>query len=490
MTSERINQAGEFFSSRWGVLFTALGMAIGTGNIWRFPRVAAQNGGGAFLIPWILFLFTWSIPLLILEFGMGRAARKGTIGAFASLAGRRFAWAGGFVGVCTLAIMFYYSVVTGWCLKFLWASMAGGLWGAEPEAYWQRFADSQGWQPVWFQFLALLFGCWIIHRGVNRGLERVNRIIVPLLFTLLAATAVRALTLPGAGEGLAFLFRPQWSQLGNYEVWLAALSQSAWSTGAGWGLILTIGVYLRREETVLGHALATGIGNNVASLLAATAVLPTIFFRYSRTEALEIMGKGNEGLSFVILPEIFREMPFGRIFMAIFFLALSLAAISSLITMIELGTRLLIDAGWTRHRAVWFIGAAGLMFGLPSALWLPVFKNQDWVWGLGLMVSGFLFALAIGFCGVRRFRERYLPSIGAGRWVGAWFDVAIRFLIPAQFVAMIVWWFYQAITLFDPTGWWNPLHVASVGTCLLQWGAVLTVLVVFNRRIAARMTAD
>ncbi|MBI4161218.1 MAG: sodium-dependent transporter, partial [Acidobacteria bacterium] len=423
----------EFFSSRWGVLFTALGMAIGTGDIWRFPPQVAANGGGAFLIPWMLFLFTWSIPLLIVEFGMGRAARRGTVGAFARLFGARYAWMGGFVGFCSLAIMFYYTVVAGWCLKYLWAALRGGIWESGAEAHWTRFAQAGSWEPVFFQAAAMAIGCSILHRGVNRGLERANRVFIPVLFLLLAATVVRAVTLPGAGAGLAFLYRPEWGRLADYEVWLAALSQSAWSTGAGWGLILTIGVYLRREETVVGHSLATGLGDNLASLLAASAVLPTVFFRHTEPEALALLGQGNTGLSFVVLPDIFREMQFGRACMVVFFLALCLAAVSSLIAMIELGARILLDAGWTRGRAVWAVGAVGFLCGVPSALSPGFFANQDWVWGLGLTVSGFLFAAAVGLHGARSFRERHLHS-PEERWrVGRWFDFLIVFLIPAQF---------------------------------------------------------
>lgn len=482
---EKRGREREFFTTRWGVLFTALGMAIGTGNIWRFPRVAAENGGGAFLIPWFLFLFTWSIPLLIVEFGMGRAARRGTIGAFSFIAGKRFAWMGGFVGVCTLAIMSYYAVVTGWCLKYLYSSVVGSSGLAAPELFWERFAAAGGPQPLFFQFCALLFGCWIIHRGVNRGLERVNRIFIPILFLLLAATAIRAVTLPGAGAGLSFLFRPEWSHLGHYKIWLEALSQSAWSTGAGWGLILTFGVYLRREETVVGHSLATGFGNNIASLLAATAVLPTVFFLRSQAEAMKLLGMGNEGLTFLVLPQIFRGMPLGRIFLPIFFLALSLAALSSLIAMIELGVRLLIDAGWSRRRGVLAVGTVGFVVGIPSALRIDFFQNQDWVWGLGLMVSGFLFAMAVSLHGAKSFRQRYLESPGSRFRLGRWFDILIQYLIPAQFLAMISWWFTKAIRN-DPGGWWNPLHSGGIGTCLFQWGILLAILFLFNRRLALK----
>ena len=141
----------EFFSSRWGLILAALGMAVGTGNIWRFPRIVAQNGGGSFLIPWVIFLFLWSIPLLITEFTIGRETRYGTVGAFGKFLGKKFTWMGAFVGFCTMAIMFYYSVVMGWCLKYLVAALSGNTGLFESQAFWESFTTS--YQPVGFHLL-------------------------------------------------------------------------------------------------------------------------------------------------------------------------------------------------------------------------------------------------------------------------------------------------------------------------------------------------
>src|SRR5688500_5125570 len=130
------------FSNRWGMLLVMLGMAVGTGNIWRFPRIAATNGGGTFLIPWAIFLLTWSVPLLLVEFAMGKAARRGPIGAFATMMGERWAWMGAWVALCATFIMFYYSVVTGWTLRYLAAAVTGELPGSEPGALWESYAGS------------------------------------------------------------------------------------------------------------------------------------------------------------------------------------------------------------------------------------------------------------------------------------------------------------------------------------------------------------
>ena len=478
-----------FFSSRWGIILAGLGMAVGTGNLWRFPRIAAQNGGGAFLIPWLLFLFAWSIPLLIAEFGLGRGARRGPIGAFAKLTGGRTAWMGGFVAVTSVMIMFYYSVVTGWMLKYAMAALSGQLAGVDAEAYWNAYSTSV-WQPVLFHVLAVAGAGFVVARGVTGGIERANRILIPLLFVLLLFAVARAVTLPGAGEGLAYLFTPDLGALANYRTWLEALTQSAWSTGAGWGLILCYAIYVRESDDVVTNAATIGLGNNVASLLAAMAILPAAFAILPAGEAGEALAAGNTGLTFIWIPQVFARMPAGGLFLPLFFLAMFCAALSSLIAMVELGTRVLIDAGAARARAVPLVVGAAVVCGLPSAVSLAVFENQDWVWGLALMVSGLFIAVATLRYGVDRFRDDLVNTHSVGRRAGPVWAWILKYLVPVEFAVMFGWWMYQAATVYDPEGWWNPLRVYSVGTCVVQWGIALAVLWAFNRRLADRSTAD
>ena len=474
----------DLFSSRWGLIVAGLGMAVGTGNLWRFPRIAAENGGAAFLIPWMLFLFIWSIPLLITELGLGRGARRGPVGAFTAIVGERFAWMGGFVAVTTIMIMFYYSVVTGWTLKYFVASLMGELDGIETSAYWTRYSSSI-WQPVIFHVMAVGCGVTIVSRGVTAGIERANKVLIPTLFLLLLIAVARAVTLPGAGRGLSFLFNPDLSALGNYRTWLEALTQSAWSTGAGWGLILAYGIYVRRDEDVVANATTIGLGNNAASLLAGMAVLPTAFAILSTNEALDAMASGNVGLTFIWIPQLFAQVPAGRLFLTVFFLALFCAALSSLIAMIELGTRVLIDTGITRRTAVRLVGAATVVFGIPSAVSLAVFENQDWVWSLGLMVNGLFIAIAAIKYGVGRFRDEFVSTVSDRFWTRIFYEWVLKYLVPVEFVVMFSWWMYQAVTVYDPDGWWNPIRTYSVGTCLLQWGVALTLMFCLNRRLAA-----
>jgi len=464
----------EFFSSRWALILAALGMAVGTGNIWRFPRIVAQNGGGSFLIPWIIFLFLWSIPLLIIEFSLGKKTRFGTVGAFGKFLGKKFTWMGAFVGFCTMAIMFYYSVVMGWCVKFFVASLSGDSGLAQSEQYWNTFTS--GYQPVFFHFIAMALGSFVIYKGVVAGIEKANKILIPTLFLLLILAAVRALTLPGAMAGLDYLFKPDLDLLLNYKTWLEALTQSAWSTGAGWGLILTYAVYIKQKEDVVLNSFIAGLGNNSASLIAAMAILPTIFAILPYDEAMQAVGAGNQGLTFIWIPQLFGQMPFGSFFMTIFFLALTAAALSSLIAMIELSTRIFMDAGLQRPKAILFVGSCGFLLGLPSAFSLNFLNNQDWVWGLGLILSGIFVAFAAIKYGVDKFRTELVNSEGNDIAAGTWFNFIVKILIPIEFVALLGWWFWQTIA-GDPEGWWAPFKTYSLGTVLLQWVIALVVLI-------------
>jgi NSS family neurotransmitter:Na+ symporter len=483
-----MTQQNEQFSSRWGIMLAAIGMAVGTGNIWRFPRVAAANGGGSFLIAWLVFMVAWSAPLVIVEFALGKHTRRGPAGAIGHLIGARHNWMGAFVGVCTCFIMFYYSVVAGWCLKYFTASLGGGLTTADSEAYWQAFT-SHGAQPVMFHLIAMAVGCWIISRGVTKGLELTNRILVPILFLLLAAAAVRALLLPGAIRGLGFLFTPEWGRLLSHKVWIEALSQSAWSVGAAWGLVMTYGVYLRKQDDFVLTSWTTAFGDYSASLLAGIAVMCTVFAVLPEADARAALGAGNEGLTFVWLPRLFERIPAGHLFLAFFFLALSFAAMTSLIAMIELATRMAEDLGIARPRAVPLVGIVGFLLGLPSARKLSVFQNQDWVWGLGLMVSGVLVATAVIRFGPSRFRAELINTPEERLPVGRWFDAVITYVVPFEFAALMAWWFYQSAATYDRETWWNPFHTYSVGTTLVQWGLLILVLLLVNRAWAARVGA-
>ncbi|MEM1127215.1 MAG: sodium-dependent transporter [Bacteroidota bacterium] len=484
------------FSSRLGLILSVLGIAVGTGNIWRFPRIAAQNGGdegaGAFLVAWLVFLLMWSVPLIIAEYAMGRKGRMGLVGTFAQVAGRRYAWMGAFVAVVASAIMFYYSVVAGWCFFYFITMFTDPLPLSTEVAMgvWNDFQDS-GF-PVAFHALAIGLGGLAVWKGVS-SIERVNKVLIPTLLVIVLIAVGRAVTLPGAGAGLTYLFTPEWSQLTRPQIWLEALTQNAWDTGAGWGLILTYAAYMRASDSPVSNAFITGLGNNLVSMLAAITIFGTVFAalgaEMSRPEVLEIMrnsGPASTGLTFIWMPQLFARIPFGEVLAVLFFLGLSFAAVSSLISMIELATRLFVDAGMRRATAVASVVGLAFVLGIPSAINLNVFSNQDFVWGVGLMLSGAFVAFAVIRYGVGRFRREEVDNAGRGLQAGRAWDVLIGVLIPAQAVILLVWWLYLSATAYAPDTWFNPLDPFSVMTCLVQWGAAIALCLLFNRWMTDR----
>ena len=485
-------QQNDRFSTRWGLILAALGMAIGTGNIWRFPRIIATSGGGTFLVPWLIFLASWSIPLLIVESAMGKTARRGTVGAFKELVGSSSTWRGAFVGFCAMAIGFYYSVVAGWCIKYFLMSVSGELLNRPPLEVWNGLAEGRG-QQVLFHLVSLSLATLVIGRGVAGGIEKVNRVLIPALFLILVLAAIRAVTLPGASEGLAFLFTFRPSELGDYRIWLAGLSQSAWSTGAGAGLILTYAAYARRDQNVVFSSVMTGLGNNSASLLAAIAVIPTVFALLPAEEALTTIstpGPASTGMTFITMPELLQRIAGGPfLFLPLFFLAISVAAISSMIAVLELGVRNFVDFGLPRRRAVTIVFVCTFLLGVPSALSSTFFSNQDWVWGLGLSISGFFIATAARRIGKQRLLDEWINT-APGWKVGRIFGFVVIWLIPVQLFILLGWWLYQSITVADPEGWWNPLRPNSFATAAFQWGLALTIFFFLNARLNRAQEAD
>ena len=475
----------EVFTSRWGMLLAMLGMAIGTGNIWRFPRIAASNGGGTFLVAWAVFLLLWSVPLLILEFGMGKGTRRGTIGSFIKTIGPKFAWMGAWVAWVAVAIMFYYSVVMGWTIRFFFATLAGDVPAAVPGQFWEAFNSTP--QAILFHAIAVGLGVFVVSKGV-RGIETAARFLIPSLVILVLVLAVKALTLPGASEGLAFLFTPDFSALGDVTIWLEALTQNAWDTGAGWGLVLSYAVYMRAREDTALNAFVIGFGNNSMSLLAGIMVLCTIFSVMPEA-ASQIVGAGNEGLTFIWVPQLFAQIPAGQFFMGLFFLALVFAAWSSLVAMIELASRILIDLGLTRSRAIMIVGSAGFLLGIPSAMRIGIFQNQDWVWGVGLMLSGFFFAFAVIRYGVTKWRETFINTPDSDVRIGSWWDWAMR-LVMVEAVVLMVWWLWQAgAGNFRSAETWTLFSPYNVGSVLIQFAVVILVLLAMNRWLVARIAA-
>lgn len=468
----------EQWGSRWGLILSAIGMAVGTGNIWRFPRISSANGGGSFVFVYIGAFILWAIPLLMAEAVWGKATRRGVVGAFKEFLGEKYTWMGGLVGWISYAIACYYAVVMGYCVRYFVFAITGVIKpGVDTEALWNSFINSSS-QMMTFHIVSMIIATVIILRGVNKGLELANKIIIPALFVMLIVLVIRAITLPGAVKGLEFLFTPKLEYILKGKTWLEAFTQAAWSTGAGWALLLTYYVYAKEDEDITLNCTMTCFADTTAALLAALAVIPTIFAL--SPDPMKAVGSGSNGLAFIHLTKLFSEMPGGTLAAIIFFLALIFAALSSLLSMLELATRVLIDAGWERAKAALAVGVVTTILGLPSSYRAYILENQDWVWGVGLLLSGMFFWYGAVKKGVDKLYEQYIkPSSDID---APWLWKLIYFF-PIWFFLIVGWWMYQAITWY-PGEWWKPFpldkYTYTVGTMLFQWAIAFVVIYLLN----------
>ena len=510
------------FSGRLGLIFATIGAAIGTGNIWRFPRMVGANGGGSFLVPWLIFLFLWSVPLIIAEFALGKRSRTGTVGTFRIFAGPKFAWMGLWTAWISTAIGFYYAVVTGWCLNYFQTAIRGGLSeGVDTTDVWNNFLQAPE-QVIIFQVVAILITMAAIWKGA-KAIEKANVYLMTSLFVLLFTALFLAFVMDfedGTLDGFVFMFSIQPEYLMEPETWINGLSQSAWSCSAGMGMAITYSVYMRKDEDTTLNAATMCLANNSISIIAGLTVMMAVFAVVD--DPLSAVGGGSSAITFLVLPEVFSQAPGGPgiqlLMVAVFFLALSFAALTSMISTVELCVRNFVDHGVDRSQAVGFTSAAIFLFGLPSAgLWILVddstgvafpqfLEVQDHIWGYGLMFSGLFIAYSIwkygwsrykswqndndvdGFDvgdyvenGVSAFRDDFVNTGDNDWWIGRWWDVIMYIGFPAMFAVLMLSYFGDLLTnVHDP---WNPTNPHGISIILLFWGVTAFIFVSLNKYV-------
>ena len=510
------------FSGRLGLIFATIGAAIGTGNIWRFPRMVGANGGGSFLVPWVIFLFLWSVPLIIAEFALGKRSRTGTVGTFRIFAGKRFAWMGLWTAWISTAIGFYYAVVTGWCLNYFQAAIRGGLSGdVDTVEVWNSFLQAPE-QVIFFQAIAVIITLLAIWNGA-KAIEKVNVFLMVSLFVLLFAALFLAFVMDlddGSLDGFVYMFSIQPEYLAQPETWINGLSQSAWSCSAGMGMAITYSVYMRKDEDTTLNAATMCLANNSISIIAGLTVMMAVFAVVD--DPLSAVSGGSSAITFLVLPEVFAQAPGGPVvqlaMVTMFFLALSFAALTSMISTVELCVRNFVDHGIERPQAVGFTTIAIFFFGLPSAmLWIrmdpgtgvafPQFLEvQDHIWGYGLMFSGLFIAYSIwkygwnryrvwqddngeeGFNfrdyldhGVSSFRDDFINTGDNDWWIGKWWDYIMYLGFPLMFGVLILSYFGDLLTnVHDP---WNPSNPHGISIILLFWGVTAGLFIGMNKYI-------
>lgn len=353
----------EVFGSRFAAIATTVGSAVGLGNIWRFPYEAGQNGGGAFMLCYLAFIFLLGVPLLCAEYSMGRATRSNIFGAYRRLAPRRKWYLAGYIGILSsILILSFYSVVAGWTIEYCVSSMTGSLDFSDTETGHMQFLTlTTGWRPVVWTMLFLLCNTFIMLGGVTKGIERASNILMPLLFVLLIAFCVNSLTLPGRDQGLTFLFKPDFSKI-TPTVLLSALGQAFFSLSLGLGCMLTYASYFSNSTRLGRTAFVTASLDSLVAILAGVIIFPAVF-------SFGISPESGPMLVFEVLPYIFSQLPAGVLWSTLFFLLLFLASLTSTVSMSEISIAFFTEEKkMSRRKATLVSSAIALAGGLLCAL--------------------------------------------------------------------------------------------------------------------------
>ena len=347
------------WSSRLGFILASAGSAIGLGAIWKFPFWAGANGGGAFILPYVVFTLTTGLVLLMAEIAIGRRGRGSAVSAMRRIGGRPFAFLGAFAVLTSCLILAYYCVVGGWCVAYLAQSLTVGVVTENAQTLRNDFREivSTGWINIaWlFSFLsltALTVGC-----GIEKGIERVSKLLMPMLFVMMLAVIIRGLTLDGAMEGVKYLlsFRPEDLSPGAI---LSAMGYTFFSLSLGAGILITYGTYLPKRADIPAASLWVALLSIQASLLAGLMVMPAVF-------AFGVAPDAGPGLVFITLPMIFAHIPGGSIFAAIFYVCLLVAALTSSVSLLEVVVAFLHNE-WRLSRSTATIVSFVLLFFLGS----------------------------------------------------------------------------------------------------------------------------
>ena len=416
-TGIEIMQDRGLFSSRLGFILTAGGSAVGLGNIWKFPYLAGSNGGAAFLIIYLAIVFSLGLSVMLAEFTIGRAAAKSAVGAYRDLRGGPWPVAGFLAVLAGFTVLCFYSVVGGWTLTYLAEAVRGGL-PSDKDALGAFFGStiSDPLVPIIAHGLFMALTAGIVYAGVGKGIERCNKVLMPLLFLLLIVLAIRAVTLDGASAGIAFFLEPDFSKV-TAETVNAALGQAFFTLSLGAGTMIAYGSYFdRREDLPKAAMMVTGLDTLVA-LLAGFIILPAVF-------AFGFSPGAGPGLTFITLPAIFAAMPLGGIFATAFFLLLAIAALTSAVSVLEAVVAHLIDEhGHGRRQSTILSAAVIFALGIPASLsfgpWSDtmvggktIFDLMDYfASNLLLPIGGILISLFVGWS----IKPRAVDEVHEGR---------------------------------------------------------------------------
>lgn len=442
MKSEQTGSKRDVFGSRFGFIVACIGSAVGMGNIWMFPYRTGQYGGAAFLIPYFIFVAILGFSGVVGEMAFGRAMKTGPLGAFGKAMELRGKKGGKLLGMIpvlgSFAIAVGYSVVVGWFLRFLWGAVTGGLMKTtDTAAYFGEIAGNFG--SVGWHFLGLGITFLIMIFGISKGIEKMNKIMMPAFFVFFVILMIRVFTLGNVTEGYRYLFVPQWEYLANPKTWVFALGQAFFSLSLAGSGTIVYGSYLTKDTDVVYSARNVAFFDTCAALLAGLVVIPAVF-------AFGMDVSAGPPLMFITLPSVFQQMPFGQLFAIVFFVAVLFAAITSLMNLFETPIEALQNQfGISRIAAVGIVAAAACIIGIfiesgdMVSMWMDVVSIYIIPLGALLAAVMFFWVCPKGFA-----REQV--QMGREKKLGAWFEPATKyFFVGLTILVYILGIFYGGI---------------------------------------------
>ena len=363
------------FGSKLGIILATVGCAVGLGSVWRFPYMLGENGGAAFLLTYIIFMIFIGIPVMVTEFFIGRYSRSNTVGSFKKLApGSLWSKTGYIAILVAFLILSYYAVVSGWTLEYVWQTLNGSLYRVENPDYTAGFHEfsSNSFRPIFWLAVIIGLSHFVIVSGVEKGIERASKIMMPLLFIILLVMCVRSMTLPNAGAGLEFLFKPDFSKLDSAAI-LSALGQAFYSLSLGMGCLITYSSYFNKETDMHATAWQVMFINTFVAILAGIMIFPAVF-------SFGIVPSAGAELVFITIPNVFAQLPFSGIWSIIFYALLAMAALTSTISLHEVVTAYVLEEfHMTRKKAATLVSFGVFFLGIFSALSFG--KLRDYTFG-------------------------------------------------------------------------------------------------------------
>lgn len=429
------------WGSKLAFVLAAAGSAIGLGNIWGFPMMVGMYGGAVFVLVYLLCVLALGVPVMMAELTIGRKTKNDPVGAFKQLAPSSPWRLVGVLGVVTgLVILSYYSVVAGWTVRYLWVTATQGI-PSDPREIQEAFTSflASPW-PLLYHAFFMVVTIWVVMGGVEGGIERITKILMPFLSFILVLLVLRSVTLEGAWKGVEFYLRPDLSKI-DFSVILAAMGQAFFSLSLGMGAMITYGSYLSDEEDLASSAVYVSLSDLLVAFLAGLAIFPALF------AVPGLQPDEGPALIFLVLPNIFNAIPFGQVFGVAFYLLLAIAALTSAISLLEVVVAYFIDQrGWHRKTAAWVVGLGAFCLGIPSALgegYMEFFAGflgaaDFWFGKLALVVGGLLICLFVGWrWGIDAALAEIRRSNSDFRLGVAW-GVLVRFFCPLAIAVILV----------------------------------------------------